>query len=442
MTDVEDIESNLRLFALRRAASEQKDPHQQQQQQHHRVVVTVDAKPNRDCPMHGKNGTFQLPENRPHHNSSTFNPRKEMARELRLLSSSDNMRGHGYNSMPRRTSRQSVDRKSSFQHQDVMLRPKPVPRDVFRGKVDFKTILRRFDPKEDERSHGRRYESEPRDGEFASHSSAFRALPPRRGTIVDSDFDFRPGAVSPREPNWDNPGRFRARSSSNAVYVNQQHHSRSRVHHNLSLDMDHHNNRPFTPEPSYRRPLSAEPHHHHNNNNNNSDPLSPRRVGFGEEIVFDFNPRKVVSPPPSATHAQENHFFKPILRHTASDPTSAVHDLPLSINTGGETNNNNPIDDSLVQIFVPDKEALDVDDDDNDSGDDTSVATLEEIKSDEDSKRVKAPPLADWNRSQSFPPPSTSKPDEKRKQSLPIEDTSSSMRSTNKTLKKRKSNTL
>ena len=67
-----------------------------------------------------------------------------------------------YNSMPRRMSAnptsygsktKSIHRHGSFQEVNNGKQPPPKV-DIFKGRVDFKSILRRFDPKDDERAFG------------------------------------------------------------------------------------------------------------------------------------------------------------------------------------------------------------------------------------------------------------------------------------------------
>ncbi len=160
---------------------------------HRRLVISVQAAPHQGCPMHGKNGSFKLPE-------AADSSRKDLARELRAFSqqlvaskrsqSIDQVYPVRYSthSMPRSMSRHdSVDRRGQ---------QKPPPRDVFRGRVEFQSTLRRSDPKEEERGRG-----EP------LTRSASHPITPRRGTIVDSDFDFRYGNVSERERQAGAAGR-------------------------------------------------------------------------------------------------------------------------------------------------------------------------------------------------------------------------------------------
>ena len=335
-----------------------------------RTFVSVDATPDTGCPMHGRNGSYQLPER---------NSRKEMARELRLSVAREEAaakrsssyseqgsyygRGHslepgGYHShsVPRRMSaqaatktRQSVDRKGSFQD-------RPMARDTFKGKVDFKSTLRRFDPKDDERSHGSL--ERLRSGSYSNYSSynslnnrssrhdlsnSRELLSPRRGTIIDSDFDFRGGGSS--EPNWDNPGRFRY-NKTEASTTSSRSSSHEGYHHHQQQQQ-----RPLSPlrnQPS--TPVKSQPTRPNNLRLNvdvgyqqgqalrrsesnpispsgsrqyvTSNPTSPRRVEFGEEIVFDFNPRsrsRVTSP---TCGVSSNSAKKPILRQSNSTDLS------------------------------------------------------------------------------------------------------------------------
>jgi hypothetical protein len=199
-------------------------------------------------------------------------------------------------------------------------------------------------------------------------------------------------------------------------------------------------------------------------------------VEFGEEIVFDFNPRfvgrpGVVSPPNVPSKA----YFKPILRHTNSDPHAQRHQQQrlqqqqqqneqvfkseLTIkhaNPEQSTDNADHNSDSLVQIFVPqnseneerEKDKTDEDEEikiknvidnnmraDSSCASDDSDGTLEDqdqppsLLSPNHTSRRLPPMLADWSRSQSFPPPRTSHENEllgeseaaQRKFSLPEE---------------------
>ena len=59
---------------------------------------------------------------------------------------------HNYNSIPRNKGHSKA--KSGHQPRPSSGPDGGAPRDVFKGRVDFKSILRRFDPKDDERSLG------------------------------------------------------------------------------------------------------------------------------------------------------------------------------------------------------------------------------------------------------------------------------------------------
>jgi hypothetical protein len=60
--DTEEIESNLRLFAMRKAAAASKEFSDLSS----RVVVTIQSNTNSNCPMHGKNGTFHQQQQEQH----------------------------------------------------------------------------------------------------------------------------------------------------------------------------------------------------------------------------------------------------------------------------------------------------------------------------------------------------------------------------------------
>ncbi len=339
MADTDEIRANLRQLALRRAATAGAAASAAEEttfSSTSRVVLTVQAAPNKDCPMHGKNGSFHMPERR-----SSGAGTKDHARD--------------YHSLPRRMS----SNKAS------------APRDVFRGKLDFKTILRRFDPKDEERSSGGgrsgggfRHESEPPPVRPLSPPPQYQSS--RRGSIVDSDFDFRGGAS--REPNWDNPGRFRHNSLKRP---------RRPPHPPLDITI---------PQQQLRRsesnPTSPPP----------SRPLSPRRVGFTDLSPRELSPRELspreLSPQELSPRESKGH-ARPILRHTTSDPHQQHRFFsPLTIShtnedLGGDRYCAHLASDSLVQIYVPPQEC-----------------------DAERPRRAVPPPLAEcWNRSQSFPPP-------------------------------------
>ena len=189
------------------------------------------------------------------------------------------------------------------------------------------------------------------------------------------------------------------------------------------------------------------------------DPLSPRRVEFADEV---FNFSKVSTPGTSRPGSRcESPTPRSILRHTTSDPShksgrsntvelgsvdtnkmdnktkeamrsnttdlsfcqsdkNTCHDAqsratekntPLSRPTSLIIPNNDTMTETskhssqpLVKILLPD-----------DDSDDTLIEEkheteeLKEKRSDDVKKREVPPPLADWNRSQSFPPPGSSK---------------------------------
>ena len=74
--EAEELEQNLRRFAMRQASVASKEFSDLKS----RVVVSVQSSPSRHCPMHGRHGNFQVQPQPSAHASS----RKEMARELRL----------------------------------------------------------------------------------------------------------------------------------------------------------------------------------------------------------------------------------------------------------------------------------------------------------------------------------------------------------------------
>ena len=452
--DHDNMEENLRLFAMKRAGAARANS-----VSHHRVVVTLNAAPDRQCPMHGEQGTFHLPNNVPP--PVERNSRKEMARELRMLTAGNN-RVESNNSFSRRSSSysdyaygrsqsleptmghhsHSVPRRFSAAATTAQPANKSVPaRDRFKGKVDFKSILRRFDPKDEERGLVR-----PNDD-------------PRRGaTIVDSDFDFRGGAS--REPCWDNPGRFRGRSGSNTSGtggvvsptramspVMQQPKVRPPP---LKVDVEAANRIQTMLKRSQSNPVSPR------NTAGAERPISPRRVEFGKDVVFDFNPDSSRSAVTSPTPRSQ---FKPILRYTASDPnnanvSSSVPSLmeqyrqnqqkllnvphedqhqpstsPLTIqHTNQDTSSGFGFEgtnssDSLVQIYVPNNDDSVKNHDDASCNNSSSGAETDETIEDRSlglsslnpveesvtllegaaSTRKIPPQLSDWQRSQSFP---------------------------------------
>ncbi|XP_059086390.1 echinoderm microtubule-associated protein-like 1 isoform X5 [Tigriopus californicus] len=490
-------DANLRTRAIRRSLGNINGPH--------RLLVTLDNSPDRKCPMHGGKMSSQYHhyQQQPHqyhqpHHHQYHNPqfnhhgghhsdhnermsRKEMARELRLSvareeaarrssSYTENSSrsfslepGYSSHSVPRRfsaaaaTKTKNVERNGSFQDN------KAVPRDVFKGKVDFKTILRRFDPKEEERSSsGGSYPNLSRTG-MSSHSRDYYGSP-RRGQVIETDFDFRACASSSTEPNWDNPGRFRnhsghsGHSSQEASFRSISPRQVRPLTLQLDLDSGHHGARSGTHNLRRAESTPISPRRGYESN-----PISPRRVEFGDEIIFDFNPSQrpeVVSP----THSSKA-YFKPILRHTTSDPSTKTPPLerkgnlmeqferkmmnqkhedsmvslsPLTIqHANPEPEITSPKKESLVQIYIPSLQNEKADKNrpskpvaDTDESDYDTDSTMEEVKTSsyglssmgrEKSPRQVPPPISD--RAHSFPLPSAKK-EESRKVSLPTESMS------------------
>ena len=71
--EAEELEQNLRRFAMRQASAASKEFSDLKS----RVVVSVQSSPSRHCPMHGRHGNYQV-------QTPSASSRKEMARELRL----------------------------------------------------------------------------------------------------------------------------------------------------------------------------------------------------------------------------------------------------------------------------------------------------------------------------------------------------------------------
>ena len=369
--------------------------------------------------------------------------------------------------------------------------PKPVIREKYTSRVDFKTILRRFDPKEEERSSGGRFDGEPRDyhrdSQFQHHMLTQNPYAsPRRGATAvhtsELDFDFR-GTTSPSPRNGTaSPNTGSVRSLS------------PRRPQNLDLDLNTARRRPAGQD-QLRSPEGIR--------RAESNPHSPRRVEFADQVLFTFSQDDL------HRQFQRNSIApaKPILRQTKNEqeynrPQLTLmqqfevqqHQLQQQPHFNITTNHNNPkttiiplviehanldkvatstrsekdpvnqrkvsTGDSLVQIYVPPTSTND-DDGDNDgslynsSDEEEETETLsagsrDEHRADdflpdeepqetnnnnnnnnnnrskvglnflrtlsvdpsaekEDSKNRKVPPpLSDWNRSQSFPPPGKS----------------------------------
>ena len=423
----EDLESNLRLFAMRKAAAASKEFSDLKS----RVLVSVQSGPSRNCPMHG---------------GHPMNGRKEMARELRLsaareakearearersieVTSHQSRRGssleplRSYNSMPRRFSASpagmgpKIGRNGSFQDLGYN-NPPLVKKDHFTPRVEFKNTLRQFNPKDDERSRSSlnsnqrsRHDSEPLD-------------------YHDSNAYFTQ-QLTAHNPYAQNPKRNYIEHNSGPAslpIIN----TKSK----LRLDLS---SRPQTP----KSPTG-------------SRPQSPRRVEFSDEIFFDFGRHNVQRSNSSDLPASLVTKAKPILRNTTSDSLERVithssrsnngfintsesnlslieqyeqqqgnHSLPEPLsplviehtNLESSANCSEDInrrklsnDDSLVQIYVPENNH-ESDDETLSNGSQDTIVKKEvkrtmsaEVTSD---KQRKVPPmLNEWNRSQSFPPP-------------------------------------
>jgi hypothetical protein len=184
------------------------------------------------------------------------------------------------NSMPRRMSSQAATkssailRKGSFQDP-----PKPVIREKYTGRVDFKSILRKFDPKEDERSSGGRYDGEPRDyhrdSQFQQHMLTQNPYAsPRRGATAihtsELDFDFRSGMMSPVLRNGT------ASPISSSVSVRSLSPRRPQP-----LELDLNSLRRRAGQDQLRSPDGLR--------RTESNPHSPRRVEFADQVTFTFS---------------------------------------------------------------------------------------------------------------------------------------------------------
>ena len=411
----EDIENNLRLFALRKAASSSKEFSGLKTH----ILVKVDSSADVSCPRHGQDidqhtfgdmSTYSsygdiYRMDRGHEEIPKHVSRKEMARELRLsaarqereakarvknLSSpvtENGRRGSSfspaptpvynqyidyqrsesvdpwpqYNSMPRRASanppsylnkNKPVHRHGSFQ--EVTYGKQPPPKvDVFKGRVDFKSILRRFDPKDDERSSGgqkgnynslqkskvqggfqKDFSVSTSNGYDNAMTMSHRPQAPKRGAIVDSDFDFRGSApalasnvrsMSPQQMVRPLSPSISTSYNSNTMFP--VHHSRPLRPQKLELDISSKRR----PEPvniqTNERPLSPNSYQYFSNSKTESNPVSPRRVEFSEQ-VFSFSfagnePTSSSAFPPPPLMVSSPLGKKPILRQSNSDPNTS-----------------------------------------------------------------------------------------------------------------------
>ena len=412
---------DLRMFALRRAAQ----TGQQQQ-----LVIRVENN-SQDCPMHSAAADEQR------HLS-----RKEMARELRLLaarherearemkanqaarrsssfspgpasptspewprSHSMDPYSHSYNSIPR-------NKPKVVPHQQARTQLSP-PRDVFKGRVDFKSILRRFDPKDDERASGGRLVA-PRQDLMppGAGGGGGGGGPPRRGTIVDSDFDFRGSAPS-------------LQYKSQPYQVNVIHQPTVRqIRPPQKLELS---SREFLVNPAPAMPMS--------------NPVSPKRVEFSEQVYFSFSGEELQR----AAKTERSHVTAKtdtaapkqlsLIEQFQQQEMERKHKLPplviehanLDENVIDKDPNSNQrrkvSGESLVQIYVPEqtRQAEDPDDDDEDTisacsdkedsgggGGGGQHPPAGRTVSADTTRRPVPPMLSEWSRSQSFPPPGKS----------------------------------
>ena len=425
--DNQDHEKNLRHFAIHQSAAAHNSANSttiesasNKKQNLNHLVFTLDASPSKSCPMHGENGSFHLPERRQstRNYSDTLNNRKRdvISPTVRRSYSLD-IGSNQHNSNNRQ--RRSV-------HMELEQKQKPIPKDKFTGRIDFKSILRRFDPKEEERgiSAGNnrnsaksignvtrsRHESEPHEKHYST------GPPPKRGSIVDSDFDFRYPVH--------HSSKIRFRSGSADIYRESPSNYRPQrnrsVPHSKLLKVD------LEAASKISRMVSPtgsnyDGHDEIDPEGAKNHPISPRRVEFGERVVFDFNPMEVgrdgtLSPVPGLHHG--TGYFKPILRHTQSDPHSNRDFTIQHANQSHEQQQQNQQKESSVQIFLNDNKDYSEQIGQSESEFD-SEGTLEfeergsDVELDEDDEFERnekkllsrsVPPLLS-ERSQSFPPP-------------------------------------
>ena len=500
----DEIDQNLRLFAMRKAAAASKEFSDLSS----RVVVTIQSNTNTNCPMHGKHGTFHSQQQPQQYQSEQHVSRKEFCKELRLManrpgsaevttrrsnslaidrsfSRSQSVEpAYQSNSMPRRmssnaaTKNNGLFRKGSFQDPPAYKAPpakpapKPVIREKYTGRVDFKNILRRFDPKEEERSSGGRYDGQPRDyhhdSQFQQHMLTQNPYAsPHRGQTLphfsELGFDFRSSSPIPRNGTASPVPRSGSMSGRSLSPRRPQ---------NLELDMNNFSRRSGQGPDLLKSPDGGR--------KTESNPHSPRRVEFADQVLFTFSQEDL------QRQFQRNSLTpaKPILRHSKQDLEQSQQQLTLMqqfelqqqqrnqhqpVNSKTATTiiplviehanldklrsstraENDPVnqrkvsnDDSLVQIYVPptksensslynssEDETLSAESQDEDEHRTHNfeapvkitprpkvglnfLRTLSVDPSspvEEDGKNRKVPPpLSDWNRSQSFPPPGKS----------------------------------
>ena len=371
-----------------------------------------------------------------------------------------------YQSLPRRLSRLPqdprgsqgrVDRRQSFQDFKSF-------RDKFTGKLDFKTTLRTSEKNSDdlpkaERDWIKKNEQDKR-REARSRAQGRQYSEPREygaPDVIESDFDFR-SPPSTRDASRERRGeeeRIQAPRRGEQVYASPGGAKMSRTPNNPRYQYgyselkygsrDELRSPPRVWSPTEEQ-LSPGP------NSRSMDPLSPRRVEFSAaNEVFSFNKQlgdggtPGTSRPPSRC---ESPAPKSILRHTTSDPAARrehqvtrSHTAELSprppdtsarpvvrSNTTDLSFCSTPLarptsliipqakeercrgqegkaGQSLVQILLPKEEQGGGDSDDTLIEEKHEVEVSEKrMEAEEQSRRRVPPPLAEWNRSQSFPP--------------------------------------
>ena len=357
---------------------------------------------------------------------------------------------HYYQSLPRRLSSQSaqvksskVDRRQSFQDFKTF-------RDKFTGPLDFKNTLRsaggggggeRREERREERDRARkgRHYSEPRDSQNIEER--------RGGYWIESDFDFR-SPPSTRDNSRERRSRYEVEPAARDYYAGDVTATAAprrggQVSRQFQYGyQDLKNQLVQSPtesasaglkliSPGVSQPVSQ-----------SKDPLSPRRVEFADE-VFNFPPCQTPGQAPASRPGSrcESPNPKGILRHSLSDPQRAAgrsqttelasleqsqartkaavrsHTTDLTFSrpqvplcrptsliiptsdSPAAAASTNKEQQPLVKILLPDEQ--------NDS-DDTLIEEKHETEPskerEEKPKRPVAPPLADWNRTQSFPP--------------------------------------
>ncbi|CAB4061736.1 unnamed protein product [Lepeophtheirus salmonis] len=261
------------------------------------------------------------------------------------------------------------------------------PEMFFKGKLDFKSLLRREDPKEDERTlSGNRRRAPPP-----------QRLEPQRGYIVDSDFDFRGGL----DYYNSNPDMVNSFHSGTRNIVTLRNRNRSGFN-KLNVDINH-----LALSPRNSKSFESVLKH------SESTPVSPRRVGFADEIRFDFSEQCKSHPTSPSTEDYPRPILRVPLDRRLTEPLTISHANPDEREFQKE---GSPPGDSLVQLYVPPSTSS--------SDIHPEFIALEPLRG--ISERKIPPPLVDcWSRSQSFPPPgSPSHPRPRspiRKASLPEE---------------------